>query len=153
MTRRRFEEGRGEVRTNLAFVDTTLNLLPRDLQRTERDVELLTIPEAEAYIAALRRSGANNIGRPLVEYWSKFTYPFANLILIVLSLPLAAIRRPGGQAIQLGIAFGVAFLYLVLQKIGEPLGYSGTLPPLIAAAMPHVVFAILAIVLVKRART
>ncbi len=153
VTRRRFEEGRTEVRTPLAFVDTVLNLLPRDLRRTERDVELLTIPEAEAYLDALRRSGASNIGRPLVEYWSKFTYPFANLILIALSLPLAGIRRPGGQAVQIGVAFGVAFLYLVLQKIGEPLGYSGTIPPLIAAATPHLLFALLAIVLIKRART
>ncbi len=153
VTRRRFEGGRREVRTNLALVDTTLNLLPRDLQRTERDVELLTIPEAKAYLDALRRSGASNIGRPLVEYWSKFTYPFANLILIALSLPLAGVRRPGGQAVQLGIALGVAFLYLVLQKIGEPLGYSGIIPPLIAAAMPHIVFALLTIVILKRART
>ncbi len=153
VTRRRFGGERGEVRTQQALVDTTLNLLPRDLQRTVRDVELLTIPEARAYLDALRRSGASNIGQPLVEYWSKFTYPFANLILIALSLPLAAVRRPGGQAVQLGIALGVAFLYLLLQKIGEPLGYSGAIPPLIAAALPHVVFAIVAIVLLKRART
>ena len=74
-------------------------------------------------------------------------------LLVTLSLPLAGVRRPGGQAVQLGIALGVAFLYLVLQKIGEPLGYSGTIPPLIAAAIPHVVFAVLAIVILKRART
>jgi len=153
VTRRRFGRESGEVRTREALVDTVLNVLPRDLQRTVRDVELLTIPEARAYLDALRRSGASNIGQPLVEYWSKFTYPFASLILISLSLPLAAVRRPGGQAVQLGIALGVAFLYLLLQKIGEPLGYSGTIPPLIASALPHVVFAIVAIVLLKRART
>jgi lipopolysaccharide export system permease protein len=153
VTHRLFDDEGSELRIQSALLDTTLNVLPRDLSRTERDVELLTIPEAEAYLAALRRSGASNMGRPLVEYWSKFTYPFANLILIALSFPLAAVRRPGGQAVQLGIGFGVAFLYLVLQKLAEPLAYSGSIPPFVAAAMPHIVFAVLAIVIVMRTRT
>ena len=153
VTRRSFSTGRREVRMASALVDTSLNVLPRDLRRTERDVELLTIPEADAYIRSLRRSGASNIGRPLVEYWSKFTYPLANLILITMSLPLAAFRRPGGQAIQLGIGLGLAFFYLVLQKLTEPLGYSGSIPPFVAAAMPHLVFGALAVMMVRKART
>ena len=153
VTRRVFTPGRDELRVQSALVDTSLNVLPRDLRRTDRDVELLSIPDARAYIASLRRSGASNIGRPLVEYWSKFTYPLANLILIMISLPLAGVRRPGGQAVQLGIGLGVAFVYLVLQKLAEPMGYSGTIPPFVAAVAPHLLFAILAIVLLRRAKT
>jgi lipopolysaccharide export system permease protein len=153
VTKRTFGPDQRESRAQLALVDTVLNVLPRDLRRTERDVELLTVSEARAYIGALRRSGASNIGRPLVEYWSKFTYPFANFILIVLSLPIAAVRRPGGQAVQLGIGLAVAFLYLLLQKLAEPLGYSGVIPPLVTAVLPHLVFVVLTIWLYRTART
>ena len=153
VTKRIFEPQMPVRRIGLAFKDTTLNVTPRDLRRTERDVELLTIPEAGAYLASLRRSGASNIGRPQVEYWSKFTYPLANLILILMSLPLAAVRRPGGQAVQLGIGLAIAFLYLALVKLSEPLGYAGTLPPLIAAFLPHALFCGFAVWLYARVRT
>lgn len=153
VTRRSFSVGREELRMTIALVDTSLNVLPRDLRRTDRDVELLTIPEADAYLDALKRSGASNIGRPLVEYWSKFSYPLANLILIAMALPLAAVRRPGGQVMQIGTGLAVAFLYLVLQKLAEPLGYSGSIPPMIVAFMPHLVFAVFTVVLFRRTPT
>ncbi|WP_243664590.1 LptF/LptG family permease, partial [Rhodothermus marinus] len=75
-----------------------------------------------------RRSGAGHLGRPLVAYYSKFAYPFANLILVLIGVPLASVRRRGGQAVQIGIGLGVAFAYLALQKLIEPFGYAETLP-------------------------
>ena len=109
--------------------------------------------ESKTAIAKSRRSGASRIGRPEVEYWSKFTYPFANLILIIISLPLAAVRRPGGQAIQLGIGLAVAFLYLAVVKVSEPSGYANTVPPFVAAILPHALFSAFAVWLYARVRT
>ena len=153
VTRRRFDEDRRELQTPVALVDTALNVMPRDLSRRVRDMELLTIPEARAYLSSLTRSGVSEVGQPMVEYWSKFAYPAANLILILLSLPLAAVRRPGGQAVQLGIGLAVAFVYLAVQKLIEPIGYAGTMPPAVAAALPHVVFAAITGVALLRAKT
>ncbi len=131
--------------------DTTLSVLPRDLARSERDAERLTIPEAREYIESLRRAGESRLGRPLVEYHSKFTYPLANLILVVVGVPLAARRRRGGQAFQLALGLFVAFVYLALQKITEPFGYAEELPPLLVAWLPHVVFAVVGLALLVRA--
>ncbi|MFQ5569233.1 MAG: LptF/LptG family permease [Rhodothermales bacterium] len=133
-------------------LDTLLTVYPRDLARTERDIESMTIPVAADYVEQLQRSGANNIGRPLVGYYTKFSYPFANLILVLIALPLAAVRRRGGQAVQIGLGLLAAFSYLVLQKLTEPLGYFGELPPALAAWLPHVVFLIVALVMLVRAR-
>lgn len=131
--------------------DTTLSVFPRDLARSDRDAERLTIPEAKAYVASLQRAGESRLGRPLVEYYSKFAYPLANLILILVGVPLAATRRRGGQAIQLGLGLLIAFVYLALQKVTEPFGYAETLSPLFVSWMPHAVFAVLALVLLVRA--
>ena len=138
-------------RDSLADFDTVLTVQPRDLARTERDAERLTIPEAKAYVASLQRAGASRIGRPLVEYYGKFTYPLANLLLVLIGVPMAARRRKGGQAIQLALGLFVAFVYLALQKVIEPFGYAESVPPLIAAWLPHVVFALVAVVLIWRA--
>lgn len=152
-TRRRFLPGGWESREFVMRLDTVLNVLPRDLRRRERDVEFLTISEAKSFVEALQRSGVGDTGRALVEYYSKFGYPFANLILILMSLPLAAVRRQGGQAIQLGIGLGIAFAYLSLQKLSEPFGYAGDISPLLASVLPHAAFAVLCCVLLYRVRT
>jgi len=134
-----------------AELDTALAVLPRDLAQSERDAERMTLPEAQAYVASLERAGVTERGRPLVAYHSKIAYPFANLILVLLAVPLAARRRRGGQAAQLALGLGVAFLYLALQKTIEPLGYVQAVPPAVAAWLPHVVFAGVAALLLLRA--
>lgn len=132
--------------------DTVLRVYPRDLTRTGRDAAAMTIPQAATYVASLRRSGASHLGRPLVAYYNKFSYPLANLLLIIISVPLAAVRRRGGQAVRFGLALLVAFAYLALQKLIEPFGYSGQLSPLMVAWLPHLVFVTVAAVLLWRVR-
>ncbi|NND72886.1 MAG: LptF/LptG family permease, partial [Rhodothermales bacterium] len=122
--RRTFDPNGSESRSSFATLDTTLNVFPRDFARTERDVESMSIPIAADYVDALKRSGADNLGRTLVNYYSKFSYPFANFILVLLGVPLASVRRRGGQAIQIGLGLLFAFTYLAVMKVIEPIVYS-----------------------------
>lgn len=133
-------------------LDTTLAVLPRDLAQSSRDADRLTLPEARAFVRSLERAGVQERGRPLVSYYNKLAYPVANLVLVLLAVPLAAQRRRGGQAAQLALGLGVAFVYLAMQKTVEPLGYVQTVPPLVAAWLPHVVFGAAALALLLRAR-
>lgn len=138
-------------RTSPEVLDTTLAVRPADLARSERDAERLTIPEARDYVASLQRAGSSRLGRPLVEYYAKFAYPLANFILVLVGVPLAARRRAGGQAVQLGLGLLVAFVYLALQKVVEPFGYAEQVSPALAAWLPHAVFAAVGLVLLLRA--
>ena len=150
-TVREFRPGGDRLREH-SVLDTALSVLPRDLAQSVRDTERLTIPEARAFVRSLERAGVRDRGRPLVDYHAKFAYPFANLILILLAVPLAAKRRRGGQAAQLGLGLAIAVVYLALQKMTEPLGWAETVPPVVAAWLPHVVFALAALLLLTVAR-
>jgi lipopolysaccharide export system permease protein len=88
----------------------------------------------------------------LVAYYNKFAYPFANLILILIGVPIASVRRRGGQAVRFAIGLSIAFLYLSTQKLAEPLGYAGTLSPVVTAWLPHVTFALVALIVLWWAR-
>jgi len=149
---RTFSIGGIESRRVLEALDTVLTIFPRDLARTEGDMEEMTIDEGRQYIDELRRSGADRIGIPLVLYYSKFSYPFANLILVILGVPLSSVRRRGGQAVLLGIGMFIAFAYLSLVKIIEPFGYTGSLSPAMASWLPHVVFVLIAAIILWRVR-
>jgi lipopolysaccharide export system permease protein len=139
-------------REEIASVDTTLQIYPRDLARSQTDVAAMTIPVARNYLQALQRAGVGHLERPLIAYYNKFAYPFANLILVLIGMPLASVRRRGGQAIQFAIGLFTAFVYLSLQKLTEPLGYAGALPPALTAWLPHLTFAIVALFVLWKAR-
>ncbi|MCH7639368.1 MAG: LptF/LptG family permease [Bacteroidetes bacterium] len=149
--RRTFLPDGSERLDSLVGFDTTLSVLPRDIAQTESDAERLTIAEAGDYVASLRRAGASRLGRPLVDFHAKLAYPLANLILVLIGVPLAARRRRGGQAVQFALGLLVAFVYLAMQKIAEPFGYAETIPPALAAWLPHAVFLLIALVLLARA--
>jgi len=138
--RRTFDSAGVEVVSRHARLDTTLNVLPLDFARTERDVESMTIPQARSHVASLERAGAGNLGRARVQYHSKYAYPVANLILALLGGVIASVRRRGGQAIQIGIGLVVAFVYLTALKLLEPFGFTGSVSPQLAAWAPHAVF-------------
>jgi Predicted permeases len=112
----------------------------------------MTIPVASNYLAALRRSGVGELKRPLVAYYNKFAYPLANLILVLIGVPIASVRRRGGQAVRFAIGLAIAFIYLSIQKLAEPLGYAGTLSPVFTAWLPHVTFALVALLVLWWAR-
>ncbi len=149
---RTFSPDGKETRRQIATTDTVLNIQPRDLMRDERDVEKMTVTTASEYVATLKRSGVGNLGRIMVSYYSKFAYPFANFILVLLAVPLASVRRRGGQAIQIGIGLFVAFGYLAVMKLTEPFGYSGSLPPLTTAILPHAIFFVIALITLARVK-
>jgi lipopolysaccharide export system permease protein len=146
VTRRTFVAGSKQHKESLASLDTTLQVYPRDLAREKNDVAAMTIPVAAEYLDALRRSGVGELNRPLVAYYNKFAYPFANLILLLIGVPIASVRRRGGQAVRFAIGLVIAFVYLSVQKLAEPFGYSGALDPLLTAWLPHITFALVALV-------
>lgn len=148
-----FSDSTFEQRRELGTIDTTLNVLPAYLARTEGDVEAMPLPAATEYVEELRQSGASGIAPSLVAYFNKFTYPFANLIVILIGVPLASVRRRGGQAIQIGLGLLTSFVYLSLMKLTEPFGYSGELDPFLAASLPHLLFFVAALVLLRRVKT
>lgn len=65
---------------------------------------------------------------------------FTYLVVAMVAIPLGC--RPGRRDVFMGVAvsMGVCFGYFVIQRISAPLGYSGKLPPLLAAWLPNVIF-------------
>jgi lipopolysaccharide export system permease protein len=150
---RTFDRNGTVRRTSVASMDTTLSIRPRDLARTETDVEAMTITESRDYLDELTNSSAGKLEIPRVSYFNKFAYPVSNLILVLLAVPLSAVRRRGGQALQMGLGLFIAFVYLTIMKLIHPLGYSGTLSPIVAAWLPHAIFAVIAVIVLLRTRT
>jgi lipopolysaccharide export system permease protein len=135
----------GYERISTGRKDTTLTILPRDLARTTSDVYQLTYPEIVDYISSLERIGASEIELPKVQFYGKLMYSLSIIILTILGVSLASVKRPGGTGFILGAGLAITFMYLSLMKIIEPFGAVGSIDPFIAAAIPHGLFLIIAL--------
>lgn len=149
---KRILTSRGYDHVYVDSMDTTLNIYPRDLARTTSDVYQLTYSEARDYIQSIERSGAGNVESPKVQLYGRYAYPFSILVVIIIGFSLASVRRKGGKGFYIAVGLIVSFLYLALMKVIEPFGGTGEIPPLLAAAIPHLSFLLFGIGALFKAR-
>lgn len=116
-------------------------LVPANLEELARPAPVLS---SGRLLAALRGHWASRESRKTLEtrLMRAVAAPLAPLLMIVLATPVAG-GTPRGGGIPAGMAVGLAsgLSYLLLDGILGVLGESGTLPPLMAAWLPHVTFA------------
>lgn len=138
--------------TQTDTVDTTLNIIPTDLNRSTSDIYQLTYPEANQYLASIKRSGAGGIEDPQVKFYGRLIYPFSMIVVSIIGFSIAAVRHRAGRGFHIAAGLTISFLYLSLMKVVETLGAQGTIDPLVASISPHLFFLIVGIGLLVNAR-
>ena len=129
-----------------------INEKPEDFQEVEREVDSLRIRELWRYIGKIREAGADTRIYE-VKLWSKISQSFIPLVMCVLAVPFAVRRRrEGGMGRDLAICLIITFFYWLLYSIGLSLGVNGAVPPILAAGLPSLLFAALAVGLILRKR-
>ena len=124
-----------------------INILPRDLARRTSDIYQLTYPKAIQYIQSVERIGAGGISLPKVQLYGRMAYPFSIIVVCIIGFALAADKRKGGKGFYIASGLAISFIYLVLMKVIEPFGATGTLSPMFAAVFPHAFFLIIGLLL------
>lgn len=116
-------------------------LTPANLEELARPAPVLS---SGRLLAAMQGRWASRDSRKTLQtrLMRAMAAPLAPLLMIVLATPVAG-GTPRGGGIPAGMAVGLAsgLSYLLLDGILGVLGESGTLPPLMAAWLPHLTFA------------
>ena len=119
-----------------------LKMLPKEM----------TFNEFKDYISLLK-SGGKDVRKLMIEYYGNYAFPFANLIVVLFGVPFASVRRKGGIAIQISAALVVSFLYIILTKVSQPMGYYANIDPIITGWMANIAFLLGSLVVLWRTRT
>jgi lipopolysaccharide export system permease protein len=128
------------------------------LTQTPEMLAELPVPPRQVDFFSLKRriDQKKMIGEPTrkdeVELYLKITFPFANFILALIGLPLAANPRRSGPSVGFGISIITSFIFFVLIRTGQSLGNNGKLPPLLAASLGDLVFLAIGIGMMVKAR-
>ena len=95
--------------------------------------------ELGQYIVILRHSGGKPF-RLMVQQAQKIAIPVATLIIVLFGAPLANSSPRGGTAWGIGISLGITILYMMLFKLSGGLANGGSIPPILGAWFPNVLF-------------
>ncbi|NJD09551.1 MAG: YjgP/YjgQ family permease [Gemmatimonadetes bacterium] len=125
---------------------------PEQLSAVPKEPEEMRYAELGDYIENLERSGARPL-KLMVRRLEKVAIPIATLIIILFGAPLANSSSRGGPAYGIGVSLGVTITYLMMFKVTEAAGATGSLPIYAAAWLPNALFAVAAGMLLWRIRT
>lgn len=125
---------------------------PAQLMEEVREPEELTYDELERQARIVERGGGKS-GELRTKKEQKLAIPVATLVIILLGTPLATSAKRGGAAYGIGISLGTTIAYVLLLKVSGAFGAAGVLPPVWAAWIPNVLFAVAGLFLLARVRT
>jgi LPS export ABC transporter permease LptG/LPS export ABC transporter permease LptF len=97
--------------------------------------------ELSDYITDLRQSGFDT-KRLVVQLYKKIAYPLITLVMAILAIPFALSMGKMGSLTGIATAIGLAIAYYVVALVFESLGNVNTLPALLAAWTPDLLFGI-----------
>lgn len=123
---------------------------PKDFQEIEKEVDGLRIKDLYRYIKRTQEAGTDTKSFE-VKLWSRLSQSFIPLVMCFLGVPFSTrSRREGGAAKDLGMCLGFTFFYWLFYSIGLSLGTNGAVPPVVAAWLPSMIFAVIAAGLIAR---
>lgn len=117
----------------------TLHFNPDDLRKKQEQPDEMEYRSLEEFIENQRRAG-QDVSRWLVDFYSKISFPFASMIVVLFGVPFASVKRRGGIGVQLGISLLICFIYLIFMKVSQVFGYNGDIHPLLTAWMANLLF-------------
>lgn len=127
-----------------ATKDTVLLMEPTDLVYSKGQQETFTSPELLDYISKQTSRGSGNVVQYEVEFHKRIAMSFSSFILTIIGLALSSRKRKGGMGLSLGIGLALSFSYIMLQTVSATFAIQANTPPILAAWIPNIIFAIIA---------
>jgi lipopolysaccharide export system permease protein len=134
-----------------AMLDTALNFNPREFSRRINFIEAMDQNEITKFIADEKLRGSELIPFYEVEKYKRISYPFATFILTIIGVSLSSRKVRGGTGLQLGAGILLSFTYILFMQVTTTFATNSGMPALIAVFIPNIVYAFIALYLLKAA--
>jgi len=144
-------DGMNERITRGARLDTTYAFSPEEFRRRESNIESLNTPQLVAFIRNERARGVENTAYMDVERHRRTAFPFATFILTVIGVSISSRKVKGGLGLQLATGTFIAFSYIMFMQVSTTFAIKANFSPLVSVWIPNIVFAVVALLLFRRA--
>ncbi len=124
--------------------------IPDDFARRKVDPFRAGMAELYRFAQRVKESGGET-QRYMTNFHLRASYPISGLIMVLLGAGLSLrVIRGGNMVLGVGISLAAGFVYFALIRVGQALGYNGTLPPAAAAWLGNAVFLFIGALLFRR---
>ncbi|MCG9973060.1 LptF/LptG family permease [Christiangramia crocea] len=145
----------GKEEDSIMYMRTLDTILPFEFDELTPEsyiAETLNYTELNEFIEKERRRGSGNINRYLVVAYKRWSIPISAYILTIIAVAVASFKRRGGMGVNLAVGITLAFIFVFFDKVFGTMAEQSTFSPLVAVWFPNVVFGILAVILLYRAK-
>ncbi len=147
----RFFAGDKETMKHSRSLSLQYNFKPKDLRRDEFLKDGFTTPELNDMIKLEKLRGGEGLSSLLVERYNRDAIPVSVVILTMIGAILSSRKVRGGSGFHLAIGVILSVLYILFSRFSLIFSTKGSFPPLLAAWVPNMVFALLAYYFYRRA--
>jgi len=142
-----FDPHSGELTQSTRIAEQKLDLgrTPDDFQSTLSSNSEVSIQTLNRMINKLEAQGFDAT-RQRVDMHARIAAPFTCLVMAFLAVPFALQRGRGSSiAVGIGLSLSIGVIYFIAQSLVIAFGYSGALPPIIAAWSINLIFLLIGI--------
>ncbi len=125
---------------------------PSYFKKEDRQSQEMSYAELTDYIGDLKQSGFDTT-RLRVQLNHKLAYPLMSLVMAILAIPFALSAGKRGNLAGMGAGIAIAIAYWVIALFFENLGNVNSLPAILAAWSPDILFAMVGSYLLLRVPT
>ena len=136
------------------YEERTMDLdeTPQSFLKMESQIHFMRYEQLENYIERIAMSGKNVTRRLMVELYSRIAFPFANLALIIIAIPIAILPFQQKKWLFTGISscVTICLLFYFVNSLLISLGNAGLLPPWLSAWGANLLFAGIGVFLLQK---
>lgn len=126
--------------SNIAEMDTSINIRPSDFKKERKSYEMMTSRELTSHIAELEERNIGNTEEIAIELYKRRATPFASFILTLIGVSLSSRKTRGGMGKYIGIGLVLSFVYILFLTVSQTFAINGNMPPLLAVWLPNICF-------------
>jgi lipopolysaccharide export system permease protein len=130
-------------------IDTALNISPKDFSRAQNVMESMNTSELVKYIENEKLKGSENVQLYEIERHRRIAFPFATFIMTMLGVAVSSRKVRGGIGLQIAIGIAIGFIFVLFMQVFTSYAASGSMPAAIAVWIPNVIFAVLALLMLR----
>ena len=126
-----------------------LNFRPNELIEKQQKPEEMNLGQLKKLIRTQEMVGTDPT-RAQIEYYSRFSFSMASLIVVFFGLTISSNRRGSSLGSQIGINILATFIYLVFMKVSNAFGKNGSMNPMLTAWFANFLFLFAALINIPR---
>ncbi len=148
-TERSFDNFEEKISSFKEKILAGLNFTPNELIEKQQKPEEMNLGELLKLIKTQEMVGTDPT-RTQIEFYSRFSFAMASLIVVFFGLTISANKRGGSLGSQIGINILATFIYLVFMKVSNAFGKNGELNPMLTAWFANILFLLAALINIPR---